>query len=266
MSTEDSRPIIVPQGGDAPASPPFGAGKASAGQKRRRRFYKLACAVEDGGLWRVELDGRSLKTPGRSLLAHPARALMEAVAAEWAAQGEEIDTAALQFTRLVNTAMDGVRGREDEVTGDILRYAGSDLVLYRADAPAELREQQDAAWDGVLAWAEERHGAVFTVAAGIMPVEQPPGAVDHLRPAFTGFDAFALTALHCMTTLTGSALLTLAHAHGRLTLDEAWQAAHVDEDYQIERWGWDAEAQRRRRQRLVDMTAASRFFEVAAGR
>ena len=250
MSTQDSgRPIIVPQ----------------PGQKRRRRFYKQACAVEDGGLWHIELDGRSLKTPGRTLLAHPARALMEAVAAEWAAQGEEIDTAALQFTRLANTALDGVRRREDEVAGDILRYAGSDLVLYRADAPAELREQQDAAWDGVLAWAQETFGAVFTVTSGIMPVEQPREALDRLQPALAGFGAFPLTALHCMTTLSGSALLTLAHARGRLTLEETWQAAHVDEDYQIARWGWDAEAQRRRRQRLADMTAASRFFAAVAG-
>jgi chaperone required for assembly of F1-ATPase len=249
MSEGDSRPIIVPP----------------VGKKLRRRFYKQARAAEADGLWRVELDGRPLKTPARAVLAHTARALMDAVAEEWAAQGDEIDPAGLPLTRLANTAADAVRGSELAVADDILRYAASDLIFYRAEAPEDLRRLQAAAWDGVLAWAASAFDAHFTVTAGIMPVEQPREAVENLAPALARFDAFALTALHCMTTLTGSALLTLAHAHGRLTLEECWHAAHVDEDFQAARWGQDTEAAHRRAHRLAEMTAASRFFALTHG-
>jgi chaperone required for assembly of F1-ATPase len=247
MNTKDN--------GSAPAIP-------RPALQRRRRFYKHACAAESGGLWRVELDGRPLKTRSMAVLSHPSRALMEAIAAEWDGQGEEICMPSLQLTRLANTGADGVRGREDAVIDDMLRYACSDVLLYRAEAPADLVRMQAEAWDGVLAWADGTFGAAFTVTSGIMPVEQPREMVERLRPAYAGFAAFALTALHCMTTLTGSAVLALAHAHGRLTLEQTWQAAHVDENYQIARWGLDSEAEARRELRLAEMTAASQFLRL----
>ncbi len=227
-----------------------------------RRFYEAANVAEAGGVWRVLLDGRGIRTPLRAEFFLPGQALAAAIAAEWNAQGAQIDRRLMPLTRLANTAIDAVSGREADVTEDILRFAARDLICYRAEEPSELIARQNAAWEPVLHWASEQFGARLITTAGIMPVEQPPHAIEVLRPSLTALDAFPLTALHMMTSLTGSALLALAHASGRLTLDECWAAAHVDEDFQIERWGTDAEAKARRTLHYADMCAASTFFAL----
>jgi chaperone required for assembly of F1-ATPase len=212
----------------------------------------------------VLLDGKAVRTPAGRELILPTRALAEAVAAEWAAQAEHIDPATMPLTRLANSAIDGVRGQEGQVRGDILKYATSDLVCYRADGPEALARQQSALWDPVLAWSRDRLGGRFAVAQGIMPVAQPEAARVALARALEDYEAFQLTALHVMTTLTGSALLALAHAHGRFAAEAVWAAAHVDEDWQITQWGADAEAEVRRRHRLDEFEAASRLLELLA--
>jgi chaperone required for assembly of F1-ATPase len=156
-----------------------------------------------------------------------------------------------------------VTGREAAVRDEIVAFAGNDLLCYRAAHPEALAALQREAWDPLLAWARERFGAHLVTTVGIMPVEQAPEAVARLAEAIGGFDAFALAACHVMTTLTGSALLALAHMDGRLTLEEAWNAAHVDEDFQISRWGEDAEAIKRRDLRKAEMTAAAQFFQLS---
>jgi chaperone required for assembly of F1-ATPase len=158
-----------------------------------------------------------------------------------------------------------VRGREADVAADILSFSGRDLVCYRAEAPAELVAKQSAAWEPVLLWLEAELGARLIVTAGIMPVDQPPESLAALQKALTQFDAFSISALHVMTTLTGSAALVLAHAHGRLSVDECWTAAHVDEDFQIAKWGLDAEAGARREARRAEMAAAAEFLRLIAG-
>jgi chaperone required for assembly of F1-ATPase len=217
---------------------------------------------QGGGEYRILLDGKPVRTPAKALLALPTRALAEAVADEWAAQREHIDPATMPLTRLANSAIDGVRRREVEVRADIAKYAGSDLLCYRAFEPEELVRRQAETWDPVLGWAREVFGARFAVAQGLMPVAQPAAATSAIATALEGFDTFGLVALHVMTTLTGSALLALAQARGRLTAEQAWTAAHVDEDWQIGNWGEDAEAAARRQRRWCEMQAASRMLAL----
>jgi chaperone required for assembly of F1-ATPase len=227
-----------------------------------KRFYKQVSSQPRGDMFEVLLDGRNLKTPKRIDLLLPTHALAEAIAAEWAGQGEHIDPASMPLTQLANTAIDGVAGREADVRSDILKYAGSDLLCYRAEAPAALVERQAVAWDSVLEWAERVLGARFILANGVMPVTQPDEALRAVAANLEGLDAFRLASLHVMTTLMGSAVLALAHARGRLTAAEAWKAAHVDEDWQIEQWGEDAEAAARRRRHWEELRAASRLLQL----
>jgi chaperone required for assembly of F1-ATPase len=232
---------------------------------RPKRFYRGVTVDGAAPAFRVLLDGKPVLTPAKRELALPNRPLAEAVAAEWEAQGERIDPGTMPLTRLVNSAVDGVAGREAEVRADIAKYAAGDLLCYRAEAPAELVCRQAEAWDPVLAWARAALGANFAVGRGIVPVAQPEAAAEAVGRALARLDVFGLAAHHVMTTLTGSVLLALAHAGGRLTGEEAWAAAHVDEDWQIGQWGEDAEAKARREKRWAEMQAASRLLALLAG-
>lgn len=241
-----------------------GGGPKNPGKEPRRplpkRFYKAVTVADAEGAFRILLDGKPVRTPAKHAFVLPTRALAQAIAAEWEAQAEHIDPAAMPLTRLANSALDGVTGREADVRADIARYSASDLVCYRAATPQPLARNQAEAWDPVLAWAGEALGARFEVAEGIMPVAQPEAAREAIARALEGHHAFTLAALHVMTTLMGSALLALAHARGRLSAEAVWAAAHVDEDWQISQWGADAEAQARRARRWAEMQAASRML------
>lgn len=227
-----------------------------------KRFYKKAGIAQSDGRWAVQLDGRPVRTPARAELAFAERALAEAVAAEWDAQGEQVDPRTMPLTRLVNSALDGVAGREREVNDDICSYAGTDLVCYRAAQPRELVALQARHWDPVLEWSTEALGARFVLAEGIIHQAQPETSLAHVRAALKGYDPVALAALHVITTMTGSALLALALARGHLTADQVWTAAHVDEDWQISQWGEDAEAAARRAVRRIDFDAAVRALNL----
>jgi chaperone required for assembly of F1-ATPase len=193
----------------------------------------------------------------------PTAALAEAIAAEWAAQGETIEPASMPLTRLVNTVIDAVVSEARAVAADVVAFAASDLLCYRAEHPRELVAMQRAAWDPVLAWAEREHAVALTVVPGVMPVEQPQTAIARLGEVVGRIgDPYRLASLHMITTLTGSALLALAHLAGRLTADEVWRAAHVDEDFQISQWGADAEAAERRRKRRAEFDAAVRLARL----
>jgi chaperone required for assembly of F1-ATPase len=222
-----------------------------------KRFYTAATVGERDGRYTVLLDGRVLKTSGKRELAVEVRTLAEAIAAEWAAQTDTIDPTTMPFTRLVNTAIDAVAARAGDVAADVVKYAGSDLLYYRASHPQALIDLQAKHWDPVLAWAEAKIGGRFILAEGVMHVAQAPTTLERIAEVVAPFDALRLTALHVMTTLMGSALLALAVAKRRLTADEAWAAAHVDEDWQISQWGEDVDASARRAARWRDMRAAS---------
>jgi chaperone required for assembly of F1-ATPase len=227
-----------------------------------KRFYtSVSVAPREGG-FAVLLDGRGIKTPKRKDLVLPSRALADAVAAEWTAQTERIDPGTMPLTRIANTAIDAVADHMREVAADIVAFAGSDLLCYRASAPEGLVARQKALWSPVLDWARDVLGAGFSLAAGVVHIAQPKEALARIAAALEALDPFRVACLHVMTTLTGSALLALAHARGRLNLEDAWAAAHVDEDWQIEQWGRDAEADARRVKRFAEFEAASRFLTL----
>jgi chaperone required for assembly of F1-ATPase len=223
----------------------------------RKRFYKRVDVTEtgEGGDVQILLDGKPVKTPARRALAAPTRPLADAIAAEWDAQKNVIDPARMPLTRLANAAIDAVRDASAAVTDELAKYLGTDLLCYRADAPAGLIEKQSATWDPVLAWVHEQFGARFMLAQGVMHVAQPPEAIAAMRAAIPR-DPWRLAAVSSIMTLTGSALLALALAHGALDVETAWAAAHVDEDWQMSQWGKDDLALKRRAFREAEFRAA----------
>lgn len=229
-----------------------------------KRFYKeVSIGGDDATGYSVLLDGKTVKTPARKALAVPTKALADLVAAEWDAQETEVNPARMPVTRLVNTALDAIAADPVPVRDDVVRFCESDLLCYRADAPQALIERQAFAWDPVIEWAASTLGARFILVQGIMHQTQPREAVAAFAKAAEKHEnAIALASLHTITTLTGSALLAIAFAEGQLDADQAWQLAHVDEDWTVEHWGEDAEATARRAARAVEMQAAAAVFRA----
>jgi chaperone required for assembly of F1-ATPase len=233
----------------------------------RRRFYEQVGIEEGRGGHGLKLDGRPVRTPARRLLAAPTRGLAEALAAEWRAQREVIDPANMPVTRLANSIIDGVADAPDPVAAEVEKYLGSDLVFYRATSPEGLVALQSAGWDPVLDWAREALGARFVCTTQMSFVPQPEPALTAARAAIprdmgNTNDLWRLGALHVITTLTGSALIALALLNGRLSTEEAWAAAHVDEDWNMDFWGRDEQALKRRAFRFAEMQAAATVLEA----
>ena len=237
-------------------------GKESLRAPLSKRFYKAAAANPAGNGFTVALDGRPLKTPGKRDFVVPSKALAEAIAAEWSAQREVIDPATMPLTRIANSAIDAVALNMGAVAEDVAAFACSDLLCYRAEAPRELARHQAAAWDPLLRWAMSTFEIHFKIVNGVVPVEQSPFIRQRIVAALEAMDPFALAAIHVMTTLTGSSVLALAHAKGQIGLEAAWAAAHIDEDWQIEHWGQDFEAEERRQVRAAEFAAASRLYSL----
>ena len=232
------------------------------------RTQSVTGGVRPGGsdtvqpVYQILLDGRVIKTPKKRVLAVPALALAEAVAAEWVAQDKVIDPATMPLTRIANTALDAVAEHMTEVAADIAAFAGSDLVCYRAAAPHDLAQRQAAAWNPLLEWARHELGLRLNVGFGVVHVTQPEETPSRVLIQIGQLDAFRLAALHVMTTLTGSAVLAFACARGRISAEQAWHVAHIDEDWQIEMWGEDQEARDRRAFRLDEFQSASHLFAL----
>jgi chaperone required for assembly of F1-ATPase len=226
-----------------------------------KRFYKTVAIGPDNA---VLLDGRAVKTPMKAPLVLPTRAFAEAVAAEWRAQDSVINPGVMPVTKYANTAIDRAVSERQSVLDDFANYAGSDLVCYRAEKPAMLVEQQARHWNQVVDDARLAYGAHFTVSAGVMHVAQPPEAIAAVKAAAAALDPYRLTVLYNLTTLTGSALLSLMLVAGRLEAEQGWLAAHVDEDYQIAEWGADDEAMARRAGRRQDYDALMNIINLLA--
>jgi chaperone required for assembly of F1-ATPase len=223
-----------------------------------KRFYKDVAVAPEGDGFAVHLDGRPVRTPGKALLILPTEKAAALVAAEFAEQAETINPTSMPVYRLVNTAIDGVASDPQAVLEDILRFSASDLLCYRAGYPDALVQRQSDAWDPVIDWAGSKLGARFVLAEGVMHVEQPRQTIGAIGAHLSQrTEPLKLSALHLMTNLTGSALLALAVEFGELDAEAAWNAAHVDEDWQIEQWGHDAEEVARRASRKRDMLAAA---------
>jgi chaperone required for assembly of F1-ATPase len=221
-----------------------------------RRFYETAATVAVADGHAVRLDDKPVHTPARRVLAAPTLALAAAIAAEWQAQKDVIDPAKMPLTRLANAIIDGVAEAPQPVAAEIAKYLGSDLVFYRAGSPSGLVERQACHWDPILAWALQALGADFELGDGVVYVAQPEAALAAARAAIPE-EPWRLGAAHVITTLTGSALIALAMARGALSADAAWQAAHVDEDWNMAQWGRDDMAMARRDFRFGEFQAAA---------
>jgi len=221
-----------------------------------KRFYKEARVLPAEGGFGVALDGKPMRTPMRAPLVVPSEALAEAIAAEWNAQGETIARETMRLTRLACTALDRVPSQRDAVLDELAGYGATDLLCYRADAPAALVARQAEAWDPLLAWAAETYGATLSVTQGIRPISQSTEAIGRLRASAAALDAFRLTALHLATSASGSLVLGLALIAGRLDAGAVWAASQIDETHQIETWGEDEEFEQRRNSLCSDLEAA----------
>jgi chaperone required for assembly of F1-ATPase len=227
---------------------------------RRKRFYAKAGVVDAPDGFAITLDDKPIRAPSGRPLVAPVRAIADAIVAEWDAQPELINPLTMPMTRFANSVVDAVVDRVDAVKQDIAKYFQSDLLFYRAGHPDGLVAREAALWDPPLFWAAEVLGAHFILAEGIVHVRQPETAVAATRAALPD-DPWRVAALHVITTLTGSALLALALLRGVLDADRVWAAAHVDEDWNIEKWGVDEEVAARRAARLVDFQAAATILK-----
>jgi chaperone required for assembly of F1-ATPase len=227
-----------------------------------KRFYAQATvrAAESGHA--VELDGKPLRTPAKAPLVVPSAALAQAIAAEWQAQGEEIKTAELPLTRLAGTAIDLVTPRRAEVVAEVARYAGTDLVCYRAGHPPELATRQHAAWQPLIDWATLRYDAPLDVTAGVVPIAQAASTLRAFTAAVDAVSPIELAALHLATAACGSLIVALALLEGRLDVEEAFAASQLDETFEIELWGEDHEQMQRRAGLMEDIALAARLIEL----
>jgi len=223
-----------------------------------KRFFKTAAVGETPAGFSVLLDGKPIRTPAKAPLVVRSKKLAEAIAAEWQAQGETIKPTGLPLTRLTGTAIDLVAQRREQIIAEIAKYATTDLVCYRAEGPSELAGRQQRAWQPHLEWASARY-APLAVTAGVTPVAQAADALAAYRRAVAAYDDMILAALHLATATLGSLVLALALIEGRMAADEAFAAAELDQSFQIERWGEDAEATARRAAVRDDVTLAARF-------
>jgi chaperone required for assembly of F1-ATPase len=240
---------------------PMEAARRHARPALRKRFYRDAAVGPEGDLFAVTLDGKPVRTPARRLLAAPSRELAQAIAEEWQAQKEKIDPAGMPLTRLANSIIDGVADHPREVHDEIVKYLGSDLLFYRADGPEGLTERQARAWDPIVEWAAKTLGARFIMVEGVVFAAQPQEAIAAAAKAIPT-EIWRLGATHSAMTLAGSALLALALAHDAISVDNAWKAAHVDEDWQMEQWGRDSLAMERRAHREAEMRAAALVLKL----
>jgi chaperone required for assembly of F1-ATPase len=231
----------------------------------RKRFYELATVAPHVYGFAVVLDGRVARTPAGKPLAVGSEAVAGALAAEWSAQGERLDPAAMPLTRLMNSAIDGVSAEMTAVRADVVRYAEGDLVCYRAEEPEGLVALQDRHWTPLVDYVRGALGARLALAGGIIHVGQDRETLKAIDAALQGYDALALAAIHTVTTLTGSAVIAIAVARGVLSPEAAWTAAHVDEDWQMSQWGKDELALDRRALRWREMAAAGLVLSGAQG-
>lgn len=207
-----------------------------------KRFWTETMVVPQDGGFGIELDGRPVRTPAKAGLVVPSEAMAQAVAAEWDAQGEKIDPSHMPMTRSANAALDKVIPQQAEVAAMLCEYGSTDLLCYRAESPAALVARQAEAWDPLLDWAREALEAPLTTAAGVMYVAQPETSLAALRRAVDGLDAFELTALHDLVSLSGSLVIGLAAARAHQSAPELWPMSRIDETFQAEQWGVDEEA------------------------
>ena len=230
-----------------------------------KRFYKAVAVVADSEGHRVALDGRTLRSPAKASLAFPRMTLAEAVAAEWDSQTETIEPRRMPLMSIASTAVDRIAPRRAAVVDEIVRYAETELLCYRAEAPQELVERQEQVWQPLLDWAAMRYDARLEVTESILPQQQSEHSLRALRRAVEAFDDFELACLHGATTAGGSLITALALFEHRLEPETAAETVQLDERYQAGIWGEDPEVTRRWAFQAAEMAAARRFFDLLRG-
>ncbi|MGI9414377.1 MAG: ATP12 family chaperone protein [Hyphomicrobiales bacterium] len=241
------------------------AQKAGWTQNRVKRFYKTVTVAEAEGGHTVLLDGRTVKTPLKRAFAVPTPGLADAIGGEWLAQDEYVVPGSMPLLKLANTAIDHAGDKFAAIVDEFVSFAGSDLLCYRAETPDGLVARQEALWDPLLTWAARELGAGFVVTRGIVHQSQPEAVLTAIRTWADGRDRFSMTALQGVTALTGSAVLAMALMEEHMPAGQAWDAANVDEDWQIELWGRDEEAERVRAGRRREFEAAAQFLHLLKG-
>ena len=227
-----------------------------------KRFWKDVAVEPEGGGWGVRLDGRPVKTPARAVLSLPNERLAEAVADEWRSVGDTIDPRGMPLTGLANAAIDRVAPDREAFAKGLANYAEADLACYRAEGPRGLVERQEEEWDKLLAWGRRRFDVDFATTCGLMHVAQPPATIERLSHAIATLDPFRLAGLSPLTTVGGSLVAALAVLEKAITPEEAWDAVSVDDRWQLEQWGADAEAEAALESRRRDFLASARFLEL----
>ncbi len=232
-----------------------------------KRFYERAAAEAGppdaaGGGFRVLLDGKAIKTPAKAEMTLPNQALAEAIAAEWQAQGEEVEVQSLVLTGLAWAAIDRVGPGREQVIEELAGFGAHDLLCYQAESPADLIARQGERWQPLLDWAARTLEAPLAVTVGVVSIEQPPKALAALREAVAARDDFELTVLSAAASAAGSLVIGLALLAGRIDAAAAFEAAQLDESYQLERWGEDPEAVRRRAAIEAELETAARFLAL----
>ena len=227
-----------------------------------KRFWKSAQAIQNDGSWGVELDGRPLRTPARKPLSVPTQRLAEDIAAEWNAAEDKIDRRAMPLTGLANAAIDRVAPDKKSFASGIAKYAEADLASYRAEGPQGLIDAQAEHWDELLAWGRRRFDVDFRTTNGLLHVDQPPATVERLGHAVSALDPYRLAGLSPLVTIGGSLLAALGVLEEVFTPEWAWEAVSVDDRWQLEQWGSDAEAEAALDNRKRDFLVAARFLEL----
>ena len=209
-------------------------------------------------------DDRPLRTPEGKDVVVASRPLAEAIAGEMQAQAtaRSLDIAGLPNLRLAATAIDRVAAAREAYIDAIAAYGETELLCHRAEHPADLVERQHAVWQPLLDWVSARFGAPLGNTAGVMPQRQSAAALAALRAAVAGYDDDLLAALGFVVQTSGSLVVGLAMVEGRLDAEQAFAVAELDETYQIEQWGEDAEATQRRAARRKDLAQAADFIAL----
>jgi chaperone required for assembly of F1-ATPase len=227
-----------------------------------KRFWTEVAVVEQEGGWGIALDGRPVRTPARAPLVMPGKSLADAIAQEWLEAGEDVDPRAMPLTGLANAAIDRVAPDRLAFAAGLARYAEADLACYRAQGPGALVERQSASWDELLGWARRRFDVDFVTTDGLIHVAQPSATVERLAQAVAALDAFHLAGLSPLVTLGGSLVAALAVLEGAIAPEAAWDSVTLDEHWQRDQWGSDAEAEAALENKRRDFLAAARFLSL----